>query len=368
MNKIEFNNLNKTPVRTSSWLKINDVNIVNYEMPEIKDFAGVNIIGENLDGVSIEKLQKENIFPLDKKFIYGVSEELIIQGEKEFNEGYLVKIDKNVKVSEPIIIEFNMDENNTTLVDNIIVVSEENSKAKIVVKYKSIDKSAGYHNGVCKIFANDNSEVQVVKVNLLNNNTAHFDSNLSDISYGALVDFVSIDLGGKYSINNYHGDLVEENSKSTLGSIYLGEDKKIIDMNYVMTHRGRRTESEIITKGALNGESSKIFRGTLDFKTGSAKSVGAEDEYCMMLSPNVKAKALPLLLCSEDDVQGQHAAASGKIDDDKLFYLMSRGISREDSITVIVEGSFNPIIDKINVDSIREEILNEIKVRLSNAN
>lgn len=368
MNNIKFNNLNKTPVRTSSWLKINDVNIVNYEMPEIKEFSNVNIIGENLDGVSIEKLEKENIFPLDKKFIYGVSEELIAQGEKDFNKGYLVKIDRNINVSEPIIIEFNFDENNTTLVDNIIIVAEENSKAKIVVKYKSMDKSEGYHNGVCKIFSKDNSEIQVVKVNLLNKNTSHFDSNLSDISYNGLVDFVSIDLGGKYSITNYHGDLVEENSKSTLGSIYLGEDKKIIDMNYVMTHRGRRTNSEIITKGALKDEANKIFRGTLDFKTGAAKSVGAEDEYCMMLSPNVKAKALPLLLCREDDVQGQHAASSGTIDDSKLFYLMSRGINRDDAIRVIVEASFNPVIDKVNVDSIKEEILNEIKVRLSNEN
>lgn len=366
MNKIQFNNLNKTPVRTKSWLKINDVSIGNYEMPKIKVFNNVNIINDDVEGVTIEKLEKQNIFPLNKKFIYGASEELVNQGEKEFNEGYLIKINKNSKVIEPIIIEFNLDSENKTLVDNIIIVAEENSKGKIVIKYKSMDDKIGYHNGVCSIFAKDNSEVQVVKVNLLNKNTANFDSNLSEVGYDALVDFVSIDLGGKYSVTNYHGDLIEENSKSTLGSIYLGEDKKVIDMNYVMTHRGRRTNSEIITKGALNDYASKVFRGTLDFKKGASKSVGAEDEYCMMLSPNVKAKALPLLLCAEDDVSGQHAASSGKIDEDKLFYLMTRGISYEEARRVIIEASFNPIIDKIKDDCIKDEILIEIKERLEN--
>ena len=368
MNNIQFNNLNKTPVRTKSWLKVNDVSLGDYEMPEIKAFNNVEFINADSQVVSIEKLKREDIFPLNKKFIYGASEELVNQGEKEFNEGYLIKIEKNSKVIEPIIIEFNMDSENKTLVDNIIIVAEENSKSKIVLKYKSMDNSEGYHNGVCKIFAENNSEVQVIKVNLLNKNSANFDSTLADISYGGLVDFVSIDLGGKYSVTNYHGDLIEENAKSTLSSIYLGEDKKVIDMNYVMTHRGRRTNSEIITKGALNHEASKIFRGTLDFKKGASKSVGAEDEYCMMLSPKVKAKALPLLLCAEDDVSGQHAASSGKIDEDKLFYLMTRGISYDDARRVIIEASFNPIIDKIKDDCIKDEILIEIKERLANGN
>lgn len=112
MNKIQFNNLNKTPVRTKSWLKINDVSIGNYEMPKIKVFNNVNIINDDVEGVTIEKLEKQNIFPLNKKFIYGASEELVNQGEKEFNEGYLIKINKNSKVIEPIIIEFNLDSEN----------------------------------------------------------------------------------------------------------------------------------------------------------------------------------------------------------------------------------------------------------------
>ncbi|MCF0148183.1 MAG: Fe-S cluster assembly protein SufD [Clostridium sp.] len=363
---ISFNNINKTPVRTKSWLRVNDVTLKDYEVPEIGEFNNYKVTGNDLDGVTVEEFKKGKVFPLNKKFIYGASEELVNQGEFDFNKGFLINIEKRAKIEEPIIIEFNMDEENSTLVDNILVVAEEESEAKIIIKYNSKDNVSGYHNGVCKIFSKNSSKIQVVKVNLLNDNTINIDSNLSDINSYGNADFVLIDLGGKVSITNYHADLTEDSSESNLSSIYLGGDKKIIDMNYVSTHKGIRSKSQITTQGALKGEASKIFRGTIDFKRGASKSAGAEEEYCMLLSPKAKSKALPLLLCEEDDVSGEHAAASGKIDENKLFYLMSRGLSYNDSRRIIIEGAFNPIIDKIVDEATRNEILAAVKGCLDN--
>ncbi len=363
---ISFNNINKTPVRTKSWLKVNDVTLKDYEAPEIGEFSNYKVTGNEFDGVTIEEFQKGKVFPLNKKFIYGASEELINHAELDYNKGFLINIGKRAKVEEPIFIEFNMDAKNNTLVDNILIVAEEESEAKIIIKYNSKDDVEGYHNGVCKIFSKSSSKIQVVKVNLLNDNTVNIDSNLSDINSYGNVDFVLIDLGGKVSITNYHGDLTEDSSESNLSSIYFGGDKKIIDMNYVSTHRGIRSKSQITTKGALNGEANKIFRGTIDFKQGATRSVGAEEEYCMLLSKKAKSKALPLLLCHEDDVSGEHAAASGKIDENKLFYLMSRGLSYNDARRIIIEGAFNPIIDKIDDEITRNEILAAIKGCLDN--
>lgn len=366
VNDIKFNNLNKTPVRTKSWLHANDVTLKDYEAPVIGNFNNVTITGIDVDGVTIEKIENGSVLPETKEFKYGVSEEIVNQGDKDFNQGYVIKIARRAKIENQIVIEFNMDKNNTTLVDNITVISEEESEANILIKYNSLDDSEGYHNGVLRIFSKDNSKIKIAKVNLLNNNTVNLDSNLSDVKYNGNVDFISIDLGGKASITNYHGDLLEETSTSSLYSIYLGAEKQVIDMNYVMTHIGRRSKSEIITKGALKDEASKIFRGTLDFKRGASRSAGVEDEYCMILSPKVKAKALPLLLCEEDDVSGEHAAASGKIDESKLFYLMSRGFTHNDARRIIIEGSFNPIIDKIDNEETRNEILEAIKGCLDN--
>ncbi len=360
----QFEGLNKIPVKTKKWVNVNEITITDYEMPKINPFNNVNIIGDHIEGIIIDKLQKGAVMPLNKKFIYGVGENLINQGERDFNEGYLIKIGKDIKTEKPIIIEFNMDENNKTLVDNIIIVGEENSKADIVVKYKSLDESKNYHNGVCKIFAKENSDIKLTKINLLNNKGYHFDSNLAEIMGEGNVNFIYVDFGARYSITNYHGDLAYENGKSTINSIYLGEGNKVIDTNYIMTHKGRRTNSEIMVQGALKDQAKKNFKGTIDFKRGAVKSKGSEEEYCMILSDKAKAKAAPLLLCEEEDVSGNHAASSGKINEEKLFYLMTRGISYEEARRLIIEAAFNPIIDKLSSDELKEEIVNEIKRRL----
>ncbi|WP_160683988.1 Fe-S cluster assembly protein SufD [Clostridium sp. C2-6-12] len=364
MKAIQFNNLNKTPIRTKSWVNINDISLGELNIEEMRNFENVEIKGA--DGVDIQKLEKDKILPLYKEFQYGVSEELIEQGKEDFDHGYLITIGKDQVIDEPIIIEFNFDKDNSSLVDNLIIIGEENSKASIIVKYKSLDDAAGYHNGICTVFSKKNSEIKLTKVNFLNDNIAHFDSNVSDIEEEGKVDFVSIDLGGKYSVYNYHGDLIGDKAASNVNSIYLGSKNKVIDINYIITHKGKMSKSNINVKGALQGEAKKAFKGTLDFKTGASKSVGAEDEYCMLLSKKARAKAMPILLCSEDDVSGEHAASSGKIDENKLFYLMSRGLSYDEAKIVIVRAAFNPIIDSIGNNDVIEEILERVDWELKN--
>lgn len=365
MNAIQFNNLNKTPIRTKGWLNINDVSLGELKFGEIEEFNNVKI-KRNIDGVNIQKLENNEVLPLYKEFLYGTSKELISQGKEDFNTGYLITIGKDVKINEPIIIEFNFDKNNTMLVDNLIIVGEENSKATVIIKYKSLDDSKGYHNGICTIYSKRNSEIKLTKVNLLNSNTLHLDSNVSEVEDNGKVDFINVDLGGEYSIYNYQGDLSGEKASSNINSIYLGSKNKIIDINYIITHKGKGSTSDINVKGALQDRAKKAFKGTLDFKTGSAKSSGKEDEYCMLLSKEAKAKAMPVLLCSEDDISGEHSASSGRIDENKLFYLMSRGLSYDEAKIVIVRAAFNPIIDVIGNNIIIEEILNTVDRGLKN--
>ena len=100
-------------------------------------------------------------------------------------------------------------------------------------------------------------------------------------------------------------------------------------MNEVVNHFGRCTESEINVQGSLRDGAKKIFRGTIDFKTGASDSVGNEQETVLMLGEDVENKTVPVILCSEENVVGNHGATIGELDEDTLFYLASRGISRE---------------------------------------
>ena len=119
---------------------------------------------------------------------------------------------------------------------------------------------------------------------------------------------------------NLNGDA--SSFRSDIG--YIGQHTHIIDMNEVVNHFGKHTESEINVGGALRDGAKKIFRGTIDFKTGSSDSVGNELENVLMLGDDVENKTVPVILCSEENVVGNHGATIGdyphKQDSTRLIY------------------------------------------------
>lgn len=118
-------------------------------------------------------------------------------------------------------------------------------------------------------------------------------------------------------------------------------------------------------QGALNDSSKKHFKGTIDFKKGAKKAKGNENEFCMLLSDKARQIALPMLLCSEEDVEGNHSSATGRVGDKELFYIMSRGFDRKEAMKLMVKARFNSIIDSIKDEKIRNRVLYEIDLRLN---
>ena len=92
-------------------------------------------------------------------------------------------------------------------------------------------------------------------------------------------------------------------------------------MNYVALHEGKKSVSEIRTNGVLHENARKLFRGTIDFKKGAAGAVGNEKEDVLLLDDDVVNQTIPLILCAEEDVEGNHGATIGKLDEDLVFYL-----------------------------------------------
>lgn len=119
----------------------------------------------------------------------------------------------------------------------------------------------------------------------------------------------------------------------------------------------------IDVKGSLSDTAKKIFRGTLDFKQGCSGSVGDEGDYAIQLSPTTKNISLPLLLCTEDDVSGNHASSAGQLDMNTIYFLMTRGFSLEDARLIVVEALIRPLIDRLD-ESVREEVLAEVRRKL----
>ena len=198
----------------------------------------------------------------------------------------------------------------------------------------------------------------------MNTKSNNFLAIENDFEENAKINYTIVDFGGKHSITNYYSNLQGDNCDNQLNTIYLGKENQVFDLNYIGELRGKKSNIDIEVQGTLKDTSKKHFKGTIDFKKGCKKATGNENEACMLLSDTAKSIALPMLLCSEEEVEGNHSSSAGKIGEKELFYIMSRGFELKEAMKLMVRARFNQILEKIENDELREEILQEIDKRL----
>ena len=293
---------------------------------------------------------------------YGLGKFLTEQVREKANKKLKLTIDS--KINKELQMNFKFDKQNSILVDNIKIVANENSKATIIIKYESNKDINGFHNGIIKVSAKKNSEINLIFVNLMSETSDNFISIENKLESNAKVKYTIIDFGGKNSITNYYSNLLGDSSENTINTIYLGKEKQLFDLNYIGELRGTRSDIDIEVQGALKDYSKKHFKGIIDFKKGCKKAKGNENEACMLLSDTAKSLALPMLLCSEEEVEGNHSSSAGKIGEKELFYIMSRGFELKEAMKLMVRARFNKILNNIKNEELKNQILEEIDNRL----
>lgn len=314
--------LNETPVRTSNNFRINDITLdLNIEE---KELSKINVKGEYKESI------KEN-----------------------FNSRINLKHNKyrciDIEASKDIEITSELETN--YLVDQININIKDNTN--ILIKYTG----NGYSNSKICINASKNSKGNITVMNLLSKDSISLISFENSIDEASDININFIDLGGKVRVSNYYS-VLERNSINSFNNLYIGKSSDRIDMNYYMVNKGEKSNSNIEIAGALFDQSNKSFKGTIDFLEGSKNAIGYENENCLLFSDTSISKSLPMLLCHEEDVSGTHSVFTGKVDEDKLFYLTSKGIDEEEAKRLIMFGNFNKVLERVDN---KEEIINYIK-------
>lgn len=169
----------------------------------------------------------------------------------------------------------------------------------------------------------------------------------------ASFNLTKLELGGRNEYVAVSVDLAGEHSAFSANSGYRVKTNQSLDMNYVVRHTGRKTESNIFASGILENDSTKIFRGTIDLIKGCAGAKGTENEDILLLGDNQVNQTIPLILCDEEDVEGNHGASIGRLDDNIIFYLGSRGISSEAAEDIIAHAKLDAIISHIPDEDIK---------------
>lgn len=347
--------LNETPIRTAKNYKINNIELNNVEIPRrISEFESLTIKG-NTGNFKISS----DISNINLK--YGNGQELQILNQKRSNKNINIIAEK----SGTLNLDFRFNEEDENLLENIDITLNPKTKNTIVIQYNSAEDLNYFHNGIIKVNAKKDSKSDIVIVNMLNNKSNNFISIENTLEENAKLTYTMVDFGGKNSITNYYSKLQGNNSGNELNTIYLGSKDQIIDLNYIIEAYGEKTTAKINANGAIKDNCKKNFKGTINFKRGCKKAVGDENEYCTILSEKAKSISLPVLLCTEEDVEGNHSTACGKMDKQELFYIMSRGLSYIEAVKLIVKARFNQIIENIKDEKIKEQIINEIDKKIS---
>jgi Fe-S cluster assembly scaffold protein SufB len=344
--------INESPVSTYRWLGVNECNIENRDFYEkksqihrsIKNKGNV-VFSEELLGVETQILPSQ--IPMGESFRSYIDDNT--------NKVQVINIKEDTK--EPMVFEYNLDKE--TYIEREKFILEEGVNGTFLF----IQKGVGTHLGIREIHAKPGSTGKIIKVNFLEKDSLDVFETIVKAEKGSKIEIIHINLGSDVTVDNLNIHL-EEEAEGSITGMYLAGNKDQLDMNYYLEHVGKNSSGDIDVKGVLDGEAQKIFRGTIDFKKGAKKANGREHEEVMLLSDKVRNRAIPLILCTEDDVYGEHSASCGRIDEDKLFYLMSRGLSLEESKKMMIEGNFNPILDKIAHQSIVDEIKSVIQRRV----
>ncbi len=342
--------LNETPVRTANNFRINNIEVDTKIPTIIREFENVQITKSNC--IISENVSKD---------------ELVYGNNKELEDAVLDKANSKIKIEnnenvENVKITYIFDEDNLMLLNQIEI--DASKDINVIIEYRSETDEECFHAGIIKTIAKAGAKINVTVLNLLNDNSENIESFENVIEKESKVFHKIIDIGAKNSVSNYYSNVIGDKAENDVKTIYLGQGTQLKDINYIVHLRGKKAKANIDVQGALKDSSKKNFKGTLDFKKGASKAKGNENEYCMLLSEKAKSIALPMLLCTEDDVEGNHSTASGKVDESAIFYIMSRGLSYKEAVKLLVKANFNKIIEEIQDEEVKAEILQEIDERL----
>ncbi len=263
----------------------------------------------------------------------------------------VITAEEGVKVEKPVFISYKQGEKSCTLGSQVIH-AKKNSDITVIMEYDSEAGSEGFLGIQTRLLAEDGAKINLIKVQMLSENILHFDDIGGVCADKADIEAINMQLGAKDTWGGCRITLLGRKSIFNNHTGYLCRHKQTYDMNYVADQMGEKTSSNMVFRGVLLDEAMKTFRGTLDFKSGSAGSVGDEQEDTLLLSPDVINRTMPVILCQEEDVDGRHGASIGQLGDDTLFYMESRGIDEETAKKLMIRARMESIARMIPDEAI----------------
>lgn len=272
-----------------------------------------------------------------------------------FSSGIFLYVPKNIELTEPIRVNFEVEGTNGIL-HNLIVV-ESNAQLDFIEQYSNRETAGGQLNAcVTEVFANTNSKINFYHINNWTDNVYNLTNIIGTADRNAAINWVSGCFGGKLNRIRIDTNFNGQGSSCSNVGIFLGKGKEHIDFTTNVYHNAENTTNDILVDGILRDESSSVYRGLIRIPKEGQKTNSYLANHILKLGDKTLANSIPSLKIDANDVKASHGVTVGQVDEEQLFYLMARGLSRQDAEKLIVEGFFEPVIQKIPSEELKEKI------------
>ena len=264
-------------------------------------------------------------------------------------------IPKNNQYQDPIKITLEDDNN-----EELTIIVSENTSIKIILEIASQDVLENTYK--LNLIAKENSNVKYLLVSELESNKALLDHYFTAERYAML------NLIGAFVSNvidaKMHVELVGEGAEVNMRAVAVSSDQHVQNIDVSIVHKAPNTFGDMTNIGIANKNGKIILNGVEKIEKGMKNANAFQTLKGIITSDTAVVEVNPILLIDEYDVKAGHGATIGKIEEDQLYYLQSRGLTRAEAEKLIINGFLQPIIDEIDDEPLRERFVSLVNSRI----
>lgn len=278
------------------------------------------------------------------------------------NGGLFLYVPKNVVIEKPIQVVFLNDDEEASLFNHVLIVADQNSSVTYVENYLStVDAAKGQANLIEEVVALDNAQVTFGAVDVLAQGFTTYVNRRAYLSRDAKINWALGLMNNSDTISENITHLVGDGSHADTKTVVVGTGNQKQNFTTEVRHWGKNSEGFILTHGVMKDAAQSIFNGIGKIEHGASKSNAQQESRVLMLSSKARGDANPILLIDENDVLAGHAASVGRVDPTQLYYLMSRGISKQEAERLIIHGFLAPVVNSLPIEGVKNQLTKVIE-------
>ncbi|MBN2554387.1 MAG: Fe-S cluster assembly protein SufD [Anaerolineales bacterium] len=279
-------------------------------------------------------------------------------------DGMFVYVPAGVQVDKPIHSSVLLEGKDRACATRIVVVVGEGASATIVHEMASKAAENMLYSSTVELYVEDGGRLTFVEVQEFSSQTWNITHERARVGADASCDWIVAASGSRFTKNFLDLDLQGQGAEGRMSGFFIANEAQHLDLDTQQNHFAPNTTSDLLFKGALQDQSRTVWQGMIYVAPGAQKTDGYQANRNLLLSSQARADSIPGLEILADDVRCTHGSTAGQLDEEPIFYLMTRGLPRVEAERLVIHGFFAEVFKRIEIECIRNRFVNMIDGKL----